>query len=361
MILIKKINVSWIAFLLLLFGAACDASRDGSTPSTTNYPAELTLYYWPEYLPSSILEEFEQEFGIKVNYLGYESGTDAIQDIRNGQSYDLVILAFDEIGTVLSENLAQPLNYGNIPNAANISPAFRDLVFDPGGHYTIPYDWGTLGIVVRTDRVKIPITSWHDLWSDEIGGKIVVWDIPRYVFSPALMKTGHSINTSNPADIEDAYQSLLLLSDRAVLIPSDAPSMLPYLQQEQVVAGMGYAYDALYAQQEGLPVEYVMPTDGVILWGESMFIPTTAQNKYAAELFINFILRPEVSAQITNEFFYATPVYGTDAFILPDLLDNPIIFPSQQDLANSELETTLDEAVLQLYQDYMDLWTSSIK
>ncbi|HNT23691.1 MAG TPA: spermidine/putrescine ABC transporter substrate-binding protein [Anaerolineales bacterium] len=357
--LIKRVNLGVIIFSLVLVLSACAASDE--TPTSASSTSELRLYYWPEYLPSSILEDFTQEFGVKVNYLGYESGIDAIENIRSGQSFDLVILAFDEIGIALSANLAQPLDYGNIPNAANISPAFRDLVFDPGGRYTIPYDWGTMGIVLRTDRVQIPVTSWQDLWSEDVGGKIVIWDIPRAAFSPALMKTGHSINTSNPAEIEDAYQSLLLLSDRTVLVPSDAISILPYLEQEQVVAGIGYAYDALYAQQEGLPVAYVMPTDGVILWGESMFIPTTAQNKYAAELFINYILRPEVSAQITNEYFYATPVHGTDAFILPDLLRNPIIFPSQADLTISELETTIDETTLQLYTDYMNQWKSSIR
>ena len=346
--------------LVLLLLAGCNTNV---TPSTTPPPTsnELNLSYWSEYLPLSVLEQFEQEYGIKVNYIGYESGAAAIDEIRNGKSYDLIILSFDEVPVVLSANLAQTLDYGNIPNAANISPAYRDLSFDPGGRYTIPYDWGTMGILVRTDRVNMPIASWQDFWSEEIGGKVAMWNHYRYAMSPALMRAGYSINATNPAEIEAACQALLQLSDRTVLIPSEEPNVVPYLQQDGVVAGVGFAYDALYAQQEGLPIEYVLPSDGVIVWGESMLVPTTAQNKYAAELFINFMLRPEISAQTTNEFYYATAVQGTDAYITPELLGNPIIFPSQESLANSDLEMALNESTFQLYTDCLNRWVSSIK
>jgi spermidine/putrescine transport system substrate-binding protein len=222
-------------------------------------------------------------------------------------------------------------------NFKYVSANFRDLRFDPGNKYSIPFHWGTSGILVRTDLVDRSITSWNDLWDPTFTGKVGIWPIPRALIPITLKTLGYSANSEDKAELENARQKLLQLKPNAVIISNMNATVIPMLESGEVVIAYGWAYDAIVAQESGLPIEYIMPEEGTILWTDHFFIPANANNPHGAELFLNFILQPEIAAQIVNESFYPMAVDGIEQFVLPDIINNSVIFPDNTQIQKAEI------------------------
>jgi spermidine/putrescine transport system substrate-binding protein len=184
-----------------------------------------------------------------------------------------------------------------VPNFNNISASFRDLAHDPGNRHSIPFNWGVTGIVVRTDLLDAPITRWADLWDPRYQGQVGVWPLRRDLLGMSLKTLGYSVNSEEPAEVEAALDHLLTLRDNAFLIDLNLPHAASYLLDGEAVAVYGWAYDFQEAQAASDEVAFVLPEEGTILWGEGLVIPAASPNKAAAELFIDFLLRPEISAQ----------------------------------------------------------------
>lgn len=309
----------------------------GCAPAEPALPKELILYNWVEYMPQSVMDAFEKEYDVKVKYVAYESQEEVAEAIQSGKIFDLVVLGPEFIPQLAQENLLKPIDYRNIPNFKNVSANFRDLAFDPGNQYSVPFHWGTTGILVRTDLVKQPITSWGDLWDPEFAGKVGIFPIARSVIPITLKTLGYSANSENPAELEIVRQKLLELKPNAVMISNMESSVVPMLESGKVEIAYGWAYDAMLAQESSLPIQYIIPREGTILWTDHFFVPANAKNPRGAELFINFILRPEVAAEIVNESYYPMAVDGTEPFVLPEILHNPVIFPDRAQLQNAEI------------------------
>ncbi|MCK7519412.1 MAG: spermidine/putrescine ABC transporter substrate-binding protein [Ignavibacteriales bacterium] len=221
----------------------------------------------------------------------------------------------------------------NIPNFKNVSANFRDLAFDPGNQYSIPFHWGTIGILVRTDLVQRPITSWGDLWDPAFAGKVGIWPIARDMIPITLKTLGYSANSENPAELENVRKKLLELKPNAVMISNMESTVVPLLESGKVEIAYGWAYDAIAgARIKSALIQYIIPQEGTILWTDHFFIPANANNPRGAELFLNFILQPEIAAQIVNESYYPMAVDGVEPFVLPEILQNPVIFPDNSQL-----------------------------
>lgn len=329
----------------------------GCAPKEPPIPKELILYNWVEYMPQSVLDSFAKEHGITVKYVTYESQEEAFDNMQAGNVYDLVVLKPEFIPELAEQNQLKAIDYRQVQNFKYVSANFRDLAFDPGNKYTIPFHWGTTGILFRADLIDRPITRWSDLWDPAFASKVGVWPIPDSLIPITLRMLGHSANSEDPVQMEKVRQSLLQLKPNSVIISNTNATVVPLLESGEVEIAFGWAYDAMLAQESTLPIEYIIPQEGTILWTDYFCIPANAANPRGAELFLNFILQPEIAAQIVNESYYPMAVDGMDEFIIPEILHNPVIFPDNTQMQNAEIILPTHKSRKPAYDD---VWSSFI-
>ncbi len=328
-----------ILISLFLGLAACNGPLPGLySPTPTSKPVEpLILYDWGDYLPKPILETFTERTGIPIENVSYQDYQDAAVSIQQGELYDVVILAPDQVRSLSRDSHLARLDTKAIPNLQNISPDFRNMSYDPGNVYSVPLFWGTSGLLYRTDLVQEPVTHWADLWDSQYAGKVAIWPMADTMLPIALKALGYSANEEDPAALGAALQHLLVLKPNAIIIANDETTIIPVLESGRAVVAVGWALDALTAQANNQPIEYVLPEEGSILWSEQLVIPITSPHKEAAENFINFLLSAEIGAQLPELIGYAVPNEAAKAVIAADLLQNPIIFPPVGSLKNAEM------------------------
>jgi len=342
-------RVSTIFCVVLLLLTACSAQLSTESTATPTLSSELTLYNWIDYLPQSVMDAFTQEYGIRINYVCYESQEEAVQNIRAGKKYDLVVLPPELIPGLYKEGFLAPIDYSNVLNFKNISPNFRDLAFDPGNKYSIPFHWGTTGLIYRTDLVHKEIKSWTDLWDPEFDGAVAIWPIPRSVIPITLLSLGYPANSENPEHLQRALEKMLELRQTSFLISNVNSSIVPVLAEGKAVIGFGWAYDALMI--EDLPITYTIPVEGSMLWSDHFVIPASRSNKRTAELFLDFLLRPDISGKIINESYYPMANDAALLFVAPEILNNPIIYPPNDVIENAEIILSLSPDGIKLYED----------
>ena len=203
----------WAAALVLALLSAC-AAQATQTPEQAS---ALILCNWGGDISQEILDAFEDEYGIPVTYLPYESQEEAVDQIRSGEAYDVVVLENQLIPALVDEGLLAEIDYRNVPNFKNISANFRDLAYDPQNMHAIPYSWGTTGLVVRADLLAHPVTRWSDLWRPRYAGQLMGWPLSRYMIGIALKSLGYSLNSEDPAELEDALTHLIALKPHIIL------------------------------------------------------------------------------------------------------------------------------------------------
>jgi spermidine/putrescine transport system substrate-binding protein len=329
---------------LIFFPAACSSNK----PSE-----ELVFYDWEGDMPQSVLDAFSTEYGIPVRYETYESQEEAIEKIRAQESYDLVVLESRFIPLMIDEGLLVRLDYRNIQNFKNVSPNFRDLAYDPGNAYSVPYSWGVTGLVVRTDGLKAPINEWGDIWDETHKGQVAIWvGQPREAIAITLKSLGYSVNSEDPSELNAALEKLIELKPHLKYVEDyDLETAAPALAGGDVVITMGYSGDFQAAMDEGLEVEFVIPKEGALLWGDNYVVPAISRNKETAELFIDFLLRPEISADIVNQKYYASANEAAREFVIPEILANPSIYPDNTVLKNAEIILPLTAQGQELYDE----------
>ena len=191
----------WL-ILLSLIGllSACrsSATLPVSTPIPPPLAKELVLYNWVDYLPQSVLDAFTAEYGVNIDYQVYDTQEEAADNIRAGKVYDVVVMPPELIPGLVKDGALAKIDRRHVPNFKNISANFRDLVFDPGNQYSIPFHWGSAGLLVRTDLVSEPVKHWADLWRPEFAGKVALWPIPRDLIPIALKSLGYKVNSTIP-------------------------------------------------------------------------------------------------------------------------------------------------------------------
>ena len=323
-------------------------SKASFSSSEETLAEKLYVYNWSYYVAEDTIPNFEKEFGVKVVYDNYSSNEELLAKLQaGGTGYDLIFPSDYMVGIMGSEGLLEELNLSNIPNFENIEKRFIKLPFDPENKYSVPYLWGTTGIGFSAEKVDEKVDTWNILWNEKYKGRISMLDDVRGLANPALKLLGCGINTTNPKEIEAAKQQLIKQKPLVKFYSSD--TYIDFLKSGDIWLCQGYSGDVFQVMKENKSVKYAIPKEGSDLWIDNMCIPRGGKSKYTAEVFINYLLRPEVAAGISNFTWYANPNEASHKFIKPEIMKNPAIYPPKEILDKCEFQKDVGEAT-ELYE-----------
>lgn len=313
----------------------------------------LYIYNWSEYMPKDVLKNFTKETGIKVKYSTYDSNEAMYAKIKTvgSSSYDIIVPSTYFVGKMSKENLLEKLDKTKIPNYSNLDKKLLNKDFDKNNDFSIPYLWGSSGITYNLGLIKNSVDSWANLWDSEYKNSILLNDDLREVFGIALRTLGYSSNTQNPKEIEEAYNKLKELLPNVKMFYSESQKQV-YLN-EDVKLGMNFNGESYMASLENDKIKYVYPKEGALIWLDSLVIPKGAKNIENAYIFIDYLLRPEVSKQISEEIGYASPNLKAVELLPDSIKNNRTIYPNDEDLKNSEFQNDIGEA-LKVYEKFWE-------
>lgn len=323
---------------------------------------ELYVYNWGEYIDETVIEDFEKETGIHVVYDLFETNEEMYPVIEaGGVSYDVVCPSDYMIQKMIENDLLAEINFENIPNISYIGEEFmtRSQAFDPENKYSVPYTWGTVGILYNDKKLEEmgvePPDSWLDLWDERYAGEILMQDSVRDAFMCALKGMGYSLNSTDPSELEQAKEMLIRQKPlvQAYVIDQVRDKMLG----EEAAISVIYSGEMLYLQESAagkdFNLEYVIPKEGTNLWIDSWVIPKNAKNKENAEKWIDFLCRPDIAKRNFEYITYATPNQGAYDLLDEELQNNKAVFPDWDSLGNAEVYQYLGEDADSLYNE---LW-----
>ncbi|WP_205606873.1 extracellular solute-binding protein [Clostridium botulinum] len=344
---VKK-TLSFIVILLMVTGVGFTIF--GNTAKTEKQV--LNIFNWSEFLPQSVIEQFEKEYNVKVNYSTFSSNEEMLAKLMGGNvPYDLVVTSDYAIEIMTKQKLIQPIDKNNVPNLANIDKNVLDLAFDPKNTYSLPYMWGGNNIVIDKTKITKKITSFDDLWDSEFKNSMVILDDPRVMIGLALQKNGYSINSKNPKELQKAKEDLVKLMPNVKAFDSESPKTL--LINGEASIGYVWGTEAYLAKLENPNLEVVLTKEGVIPQYDNFVIPKKAKNKKLAEEFINFIYKSEISAQVSEEFPYANPNKAAYPLMDKDKLNDIAVYPPREAVEGNELIKDVGETT----KLYDDIWT----
>jgi len=316
----------------------------------------LYVYNWSEYMPEAVLEQFQEETGIKVVYSTFDSNEAMYAKLRlvdEKNSYDVAVPSTYYVSKMRREGLLAPIDKSRLKNFGYLDAKLVNQPFDPDNQFSVPYLWGSTGIAINTDSVEPDtVGKWADLWRPEFKDRLMMTNDMREVFHVALRVLGYSGNTTDAAEIEAAYNRLRELMPNVRVFNSEAPRM-PYLEGE-TDAGMIWNGEAYSAQEENPAIRYIYPKEGAALWMDNLVIPKTARNIDNAYLFIDFLLRPEIAKVISEEIGYASPNTEAVALLDEEVRSDRTVYPVAEDLKNAEFQTDVGAAIT-VYEKYWEL------
>lgn len=314
---------------------------------------KVYVYNWGEYIDPEVIDLFEEETGIKVVDDYYESNEEMYPKIKaNAVQYDVVCPSDYMIQKMIEEDLLTEINFKNVPNIKNIDPAYlkSSEEFDPGNKYSVPYCWGTLGILYNKTMVDAPIDSWSAIFDEKYSGNILMIDSVRDAFGIALAYLGYSINTTNEAELNEAKA---LLQEQYPLVQAYVVDQVrDKMIGGEAALGVIYSGEAIYTKRENPDLEYVVPKEGSNVWIDSWVIPKNCRNKENAEAFINFLCRGDIALKNFEFITYSTPnSIARDMIAEEDIKNSPVAFPDQSVLDRCSTFQYLGEAVESMYID----------
>ena len=315
---------------------------------SVSHTEELYVYNWGDYIDDEVVAMFEEETGIKVTYDMFETNEEMYPVIEAGAvTYDVVCPSDYMIQKMIENDMLAEINFENVPNISQINPEYMEMSrsFDPENRYSVPYCWGTVGILYNTKRLEElgvePPKSWMDLWDPALKGEILMQDSVRDAFMVALKGLGYSMNTIDEKELQQAKD--LLIQQKPLVQAYVIDQVRDKMIGGEAAVGVIYSGEMLYIQEEvknlGLDysLEYVVPEEGTNLWLDSWVIPKNAQNKENAEAFINFLCRPDIALRNFEYITYSTPNQGAFDLLDPEIQENKAVFPDLDSLENSEV------------------------
>ena len=322
---------------------------------------EITVYNWGQYISDGtddsmdVIAEFEKATGIKVHYMTFDSNESMYTKLKTGgASYDVIIPSDYMIAKLIEEDMLEPLDFSNIPNYEYIDEAFRNQAYDPENTYSVPYTWGTVGLIYNTQYVSDEdAESWSCLWNSKYAGKLLMFDNPRDAFAIAQSMLGYSLNTEDFNELKNCAD--LLAQQKPVLQAYVMDQIFDKMQRGEAWAAPYYAGDYLTMVEENPDLAFSHPKEGYNIFIDAMCIPKGCKNKAGAEAFINFLCDPEISAANLDYIGYSTPETAAKEYLDEEVTTSPVAYPDDETLARSESFAALS---VEATQSMNDLWLS---
>ena len=315
----------------------------------------ITVYNWGDYIDPYVLDQFEAETGIRVIYETFETNEDMYTKLSKAKaSYDVICPSDYMVERMIREKLVQPINWENIPNAVQIQDRFRNLSYDPDNAYSMPYTWGTMGILYNKTMVSEKPTSWKVLWDEQYADSILMLNSSRDTIAITLKALGYPLNSTDEAQLEEAKDALI----------EQSPMVLAYVVDEvkdKMIAGeaaiaLVWSGDATYCMSENEDLDYVIPEEGSNIFFDAFCIPANAKNVSGAEKFLDYLCDPEIAKQNFEYVGYAIPNQGAIDLLGEEYLSSPVSNPPQELLDKCEIFEYLGEST----RVYDSLWTEII-
>ncbi len=324
--MMKKIGVFLMLFILvaIILLPGCD---DENT---------LYVYNWGDYMDKSVIKQFEEEYGVKVKYQTYTTNEDMYVKINSGSAkYDIIFPSEYMLHRMAQEGLLQSINLNNIPNFALIDDIFKNAEYDPGNVYSVPYLWGTVGILYNKSMVNETVDSWDILWDKKYEKKILMVDSQRDSIGVALKRLGYSMNSTLEKEIDEAKESLI----------EQKPLVLAYVVDEardkminnEAALAVVWSGEAILAMAENDDLAYAYPKEGSNIWYDCVAIPATSTKKDLAEKFINFLCRTDIAYLNAEYTGYSSPQMEVVEQLDEELRNNPTAYPSNEIISNCEV------------------------
>ena len=333
------------ASALVLAACGDDAAAPAPEESVPLEDQTLVISNWDAYTPEGLVEAFEQETGVQVEFVNHTTNEDILGKIQagNGAGFDVVFMSGPFVQTLVNNGWAAELDHSQIPNLDNLYPEATQLAYDPGNRHSVPYSWGTTGLCYRTDLVDGQVNSWSDLLdpAPSIRGKVTMLGTDRWLLQPALLSLGYSINTQDPAQIEEAKQ--LTIDAKQNLLAFDDTTFYSLLDSGD--AALVHAWDGWcnYAADEH--VEFVVPQEGSDVWTDVMVVLESSENKEAAHAFLNYVLEPTNHLGVAELVLYKVPNQAAMEQLDPALVEAyPNLGITPQELLSYEAEVDLGDA-----------------
>ncbi len=273
----------------------------------------LRLWNWSSYMDPELMAEFGARYGIEVTEDNYSSNEDMLSKLQAGNSgYDLVFPSDYAVGLAAQAGLLAELERANIPNIENLNPELMGLYYDPENQYSVPFQWGVTGIAYNTTYFESPPDSWGYLFDAELAGSVdgffSMLDDEREAIGAGLKFLGYSVNDTDPEHVAQAEELLLTQKQMPNFSAYNSDNFNQTLASEEVIIAQAWSGGAALAASENEAIRFVVPQEGGVIWQDNMAIPADAPNKCTAELFINFMLEPEIAARLSDYTYYNSPV-----------------------------------------------------
>lgn len=317
-------------------------------------PETITFWNYGANIDESILEAFEEEYGIKVKMDEFEEMEMMHIGIAESEiAYDVILVSDALMPTMIEEGLLQKINKDNIPNISQMDEAYLNLEMDPGNQYSVPYMFGTVGIIYNQDVVTEEVDSWDILWDEKYKDQVFMFDTYRDTIGVALKKLQYSMNTADEKELEEAKE--LLLKQRELVDPKyGVDNGTTMIANGETAINMIWSGEGLNLQDELPHLKYVIPKEGANFWVDSLCIPANAKNVSGAEKFINYISDKENALKIADEIGYTTPNKEARLEQPEHIRDNPNAYMSQDLMNLCELYKPLPLEVKRMYDR---VWT----
>ncbi len=323
----------------------------------------INVYNWGEYISTGTDEgtldvnsEFEKLTGIKVNYTNYATNEELYAKLKGGgTTYDIIIPSDYMISKMITEDMIQKLDFNNIPNFSYIMDNFRNMAYDPANEYSVPYTWGTVGIIYDETMIDMDEEDidWDILWDETYADQILMFDNPRDAFAIAEIILGYSLNTENPDELIAAADKLK--EQKKIVQGYVMDEIFDKMAAGDALIAPYYAGDALAIMEDNDSLNFVVPQSGTNLFVDAMCIPTGAKQKEAAEMYINFMCEPDIAYDNIDYICYSTPHQAAFDMLDEEVQNNPVSYPDDELIAErTTVFVNLSDEANKLMQN---LWT----
>ena len=310
----------------------------------------VNVFNWEDYIDESVLAQFEQETGIHVNYMRFTTNEDMIVQVEaNPGAFDVCFPSDYIVERMLGKDMLAEIDYDKVPNAQYILANLRSPDYDPNNVHSLPYMWGTVGILYNTTMVEEPVDSWGILWDSKYKSNVFMLDSFRDSMGVTLKYLGHSMNTRDIIALESCKDKLIEQKKNGIVKAYQVDETKDKMVAGEAALAVMWSGDAQYAIDLNPDLAYSIPSEGSNIWIDAMVIPKNAQNMDNALKFVDFLCRPDIAQKNCEAIWYSSPNSGAIELMGEDYTENPVMNPTDEEVARCEFFHDIDETFMPVY------------